>query len=238
MRGGSDRLPLSCFRLRDQRFTVRAFSGRPSTGRASCSCGTSPLIREASPATDIDSSNSITMSHPSTVCTDVGAVLCFVSGTASRAFLRCVCGVYLLYLEAKPLCFIGNEHRELIEAPTIFHAVVFAGFCPTTFACRALAYTLQGFYLDRSYALLMSVVDDLPGKLMVDIFHPSGLFALAFSDGAYLFGLLQLLASAVEASSHMSLIAPIAKETRAVAPDMGNGRNFDAQINTHDGLPI
>jgi len=42
----------------------RAFSERSSTGRASCSCGTSPFIREASPAADVDGSHTITVSMP------------------------------------------------------------------------------------------------------------------------------------------------------------------------------
>src|SRR5712691_6663625 len=52
--GGSDRLPFSCFRLQDQRFTgrgrsPRAVSGGPSTGRTRGSGGTLPVTSRASP---------------------------------------------------------------------------------------------------------------------------------------------------------------------------------------------
>src|SRR6266849_5235909 len=57
-----------------------AVSGRPSVGRASCSNGTSPFTREASPAADVDGSYHISMSHPSALCTDIGSVLRFVPG--------------------------------------------------------------------------------------------------------------------------------------------------------------
>src|SRR5258706_6614718 len=57
--GGSDRLPLTCFRLRDQRFPVqrgqvsgfsRAISAGPSTGRTRSSGGTLPVTSRASPS--------------------------------------------------------------------------------------------------------------------------------------------------------------------------------------------
>src|SRR5258707_11231040 len=57
--GGSDRLPLTCFRLRDQRFPVqrgqvsgfpRAISGGSSTGRTRSSGGTLPVTSRASPS--------------------------------------------------------------------------------------------------------------------------------------------------------------------------------------------
>jgi hypothetical protein len=52
---GSDRLPFSCFRLQDHRFTVRgrsprAVSGGPSTGRTQGSGGTLPVASRASPS--------------------------------------------------------------------------------------------------------------------------------------------------------------------------------------------
>src|SRR5450755_2885153 len=218
MRGGSDWLPLTSFRLRDQRVTVRAFSGHPSTGRASCSCGTSPVTRKASPSADIDRSDRVSMSPPSALRTDIRPVLRAISGAACRAILRGVGRVYLLNRDTLPLRFVGDEQRELGKAPGIGHAVVFAGGCPTTFACRALAYPLQGFYLDRAHAQGVGMVHDLPGKLVVDSFHPAGLFALAFPDSAKLLCLLQGFTAGVEATAHGPLRAPIAKEARAFAP--------------------
>src|SRR6266852_6792076 len=125
------------------------------------------------------------MPYPSTRCTNIRPVLCFISGRTSRTFLGRIGRVYLLNLDAKPFRFIGDECGQLVEAPTILHAVVFAGFRPTTCTCRALADAVQGFNLDGSYAPLMGMVDDLPGKLMVDILHPAGFFALATFDGAW-----------------------------------------------------
>src|SRR3989442_2853083 len=167
MDGGSDRLPLNSFQLRDHHFTGWAVSGGPSVGRASCSNGTSPLIREASPAADVDRSYLIPMSHPSALCTDVGSVLDFVSCATSRTFLAAISGVYLLCCAAKAFRFVGDEQGELIEAPTVFHAVVFAGFRPTTCACRALAYARKRLDFDGAHALFLGMVHHLPGKLMV-----------------------------------------------------------------------
>src|SRR5450755_1986925 len=124
MRGGSDWLPLTSFRLRDQRVTVRAFSGHPSTGRASCSCGTSPVTRKASPAADIDRPDRVSMSPPSALSTGIGPVLRGISGATCRAVLRGIGRVHLLYRDALPLRFVGDEQRELVKASCIFHAVV------------------------------------------------------------------------------------------------------------------
>src|SRR5437660_1426676 len=161
-----------------------ASSGGPSTGRASCSCGTSPLIREASPATDIDRSYPISMTPPSAFSTDIASVLRLVSGTTGRTFLRRIGWVNLLDLDAKPLRFVGDEGCQLGEAPTILHAVVFAGGCPTTCACRALADPGKGFNFDRAHALFMCMGDNLARKFVVDVFHPPDFLALAFLDGA------------------------------------------------------
>src|SRR6266852_5789893 len=176
------------------------------------------------------------MAHPSALSTDIGSVLRLVSGTTSRAFLRGVGRVDLLYFDAKPFRFVGDEHRELIEAPGILHAVVFAGLRPTTCACRALAYSCKRFHFDGSHTMFMGMVDDLTGELVVDIFHPTGFFALALLDGAWLLGFLQLLASGVEASSHVPLIATIAKEAGSFASDMDDSRDFDPKINPHDAF--
>src|SRR3989442_4698634 len=162
MTGGSDQLPLTCFRLRDQRFTVQGLAeARPSTGRASCSCGTCPLIRQASPAADIDRSHTIAVSSPSTLSTHIGAVVCLVSRPARKACLGGIGRIHLLYLGAKSVCLVGKERRQLVEAPRILHTVVFAGGSPTTCACRALAYAMQVFDLDGTHAPLMGMVDDL-----------------------------------------------------------------------------
>src|SRR5712692_3223620 len=214
----------------------RAVSGRPSVGRASCSNGTSPFTREASPTADVDGSYHIPMPYPSAFCTDIGTISCFVSGATSRTFLGGIGRVYLLYLDAKPFRFIGDECGQLGEAPTIFHAVVFAGGCPTTCACRALAYTLQGFNLDGPHALLVGMIDDLSRELVVDVLHPSCFFALALFDGTCLLCLLQLLATSIEPTSHLPLIASIAKEAAARANDIGHSRYLDAQINTHHAV--
>jgi hypothetical protein len=127
MRGGSDRLPLSCFRLQDQRFTVRALSGHPSTGRASCSRGTSPLIREASPSANIDSTNHVSMSHPAAIKANVGSVLRLVTCSTSRTVLGRVGRVYRLDTYPQTLCLVEDEARELIEGPCVLPPVVFAG---------------------------------------------------------------------------------------------------------------
>jgi hypothetical protein len=126
----------------------------------------------------------------------------------------------------------------LIEAPTILHAVVFAGFCPTTCTCDALAYACKRLYFDCPYTLLVSMIDNLARKLMVDILHPVGFFAFAFLDSTYLLLPLQLLTLAIEPSSHKALISAIAKEPCSLASDMRYSRHFDAKINSHDSLPI
>src|SRR5215467_1540019 len=130
------------------------------------------------------------MSIPTTVSTDIGSILCFVSGTTGRAFLTGIGRVYLFNLDAKSFCLVGDEHAQLVEAPIILHAVVFAGRCPTTFACRVLAYALQGFNLDRSHTLLRGMTDDLARKLMIDSLHPSPFFALTLLDSPSLLGFL------------------------------------------------
>jgi len=79
--------------------------------------------------------------------------------------LRGVGRVYRLYLDAKPFRFVGDELRELIEAPTILHAVVFCGaFAPRLVLVVPLAYASKRLYFDRSHALLMGMVHNLAGK--------------------------------------------------------------------------
>ncbi len=157
------------------------------------------------------------MPHPSAVRTDIGSVLCFVACATGGAFLTGIGQIDLFYLDAKPFRFVSEECRQLIEAPTVFHPVVFAGFGPTTFACRALAYSCKRLYFDRSYAMLIGMIDNLSGKLMVDILHPSGFFALAFPYSTEFLGLLEFLATAIEATAHMPLITAIAKEAGSLA---------------------
>src|SRR5438034_2150774 len=151
------------------------------------------------------------MPMPSALSTHIGSVLRFVACATDGALLGGIGRVDLLNLDAQPFRFVGDEQGELIEAPTVFHAVVFAGFGPTTCACRALTDACKGLYFDGAHALLMGMVHHLPGKLMVDIFHPTRFFALAFLDGADFLCLLELLTSAVEASAHMTLISAIPK---------------------------
>ncbi len=223
-----------CFGVNVSQF--RAVSGSPSTGRASRSRGTCPLIRQASPAADSDRSYPVSMSMPATVGTDIGAVLRLIAGSAGRAFLARIGRVYLLYLDAKPLRLVGDEHRQLIEAPTVFHAVVFAGRRPTTCACRALAYSCKRFDFDRTHPLRLCMVHDLAGKLVVDILHPPRFFALAFPDGTGFLRLVQGLAAAVEATAHHALITSIAVEADALPAHIGDRRHFDAQVNAHHAL--
>lgn len=163
MRGGSDRLPISPFQFQGTNASqFRSVSGGPSTGRALCSCGTSPFIREASPAADVDGSDTITMSMPATFSTEIGSILCLSACATGRTLLAGIGRVYLFYLDAKSLRLLGDECRQLIEAPTILHTIVFAGFRPTTGTCRTLAYPGKCLYFDGSYTLFMGMIDDLP----------------------------------------------------------------------------
>src|SRR5439155_23410519 len=50
--------------------------------------------------------------------------------------------------------------------------------------------------------------------------------------------LLELLSSGIEATAHMSLIAPITKEARFLATGMSHSRDFYSEINPHDRLPL
>src|SRR5712691_11500556 len=77
-------------------------SGGASTGRASCSCGTCPLIRQASPAADVDCSHFVAVSHPSAVSTHIRAIMCLVVRATCWALLRGVGRVDLLYLDTQP----------------------------------------------------------------------------------------------------------------------------------------
>ena len=132
-----------------------------------------------------------------------------------RTFFGSVGRINLLYLYPKTLRFVGDKQGELVEAPGILHPVVFASLRSTTCACRALADTCKGFDFDCAHTLFMGVVDNLTGKLMVDILHPTGFFALAFLHGTCLLGLLKLLPTGIEASPHVPLVPAIAKEAGA-----------------------
>src|SRR5258708_27608152 len=145
------------------------------------------------------------MPYPATFSTDIGSVLCLIACATGGTFLAGIGWVYLLDRDAKPLRFVGDEHRQLRETPGVFHPVVFAGSCPTTGACRALADACKRLSFDGTHALFMGMVHNVPGKLMVDILHPPRFFALAFLDGPCLFRFLQALPSPVKASPLLSL---------------------------------
>ncbi len=143
------------------------------------------------------------MPHPSTVAADIGSILCLVALSASRAFLTRVRRINLFYADTYTCCFVGDEHGELIEGPRILHTVVFAGRCPTTFACRALAYSGEGFYFDHAAASSLGMIDDSPGKLVIYVFHPAAFLSLALANGSDLFGFLERLSTGVEAPAHI-----------------------------------
>src|SRR3989442_4205985 len=142
------------------------------------------------------------MSYPSTISTDIASILCLVVRPTSRALLAGIGRVDLLYRDALSLCLVGDVQGELVEAPGILRAVVFAGGCPTTGACRAFANTDKELDLDRPHALLMGMIDDLSRKLVIDVLHPAGFFAFTLFDGACLLWLLQGLAASIEAAAH------------------------------------
>src|SRR5258708_3386673 len=176
------------------------------------------------------------MSSPSALSTHIGSVLCFVSGTTRRAFLGGVGRVLLLDRDAKPCRFVGDEQGELREAPRILHPVVFAGSCPTTGACRALAYSCKRLYFDRPYALFEGMIDDLARKLVVDILHPTGFFALTFLDGSCFLGPLELPPAGIETTAHLSLVPTLAKEAGSLPSDVSYRRHLDPKINPHDAF--
>lgn len=163
MHEDSDWLPLSPFLFQDQRFTVRGVSGTPSTGRASCSCGTSPLIREASPSANIHGPHYVSMPHPSTVKAHIGSILRLVACSTGWALLRGIGRVNHLHANTQVLSLACDELGQLVEGPCILHAVVFACRGTTTFTCRTLPDAGEGFHFDDANTLLMSMIDDLPG---------------------------------------------------------------------------
>jgi hypothetical protein len=115
-------------------------SGTPSTSRASCSCGTLPITSKASPSANVDRSYSISMPLPSTRSADIRTVRCGVACPAGRALLGGVRRVHHLHADPSPFSLVGDEKGQLVEAPGVRHAVVFAGYRSTTFACRARTY--------------------------------------------------------------------------------------------------
>src|SRR5260221_418648 len=106
-------------------------------------------------------------------------------------------GVFPLPGDARTLCRVGDEARELVERPSSDQTVVFAGFRPTAGACRAPADTGEPFQADDAHLLLLGMEDDLVGELMVHVAHPARLVALALAHGANLMRLVQLLAAGV-----------------------------------------
>src|SRR5258708_6281102 len=110
--GGSDPLPLSGFRLRDHRFRGRPRRPvrRPSLGYG----GTSAVTTLASPETVGDRSYRVPVSCPATLCTDIAAVSCFVAVATCRAYLAGMGWVFPLHGDARTLCRVGDEARELL----------------------------------------------------------------------------------------------------------------------------
>src|SRR6266478_1214937 len=151
-------LPLSCFRLRDQRFPDWAVSGSPPWVERLGSHGTLPVTSKASPTANVYCANHIAVSSPSTILTDIGSIVCSIATLTCWAFLRGMSWINHLYLNAKTCSLIGDELRELRERPAILVAVVFAGRGPTTCTCRALSNSREPLYFDRSYPRLMGVI--------------------------------------------------------------------------------
>src|SRR5690242_15182103 len=120
--GGSDWLPLTCFRLQGanaSQFRAEApgLSGSPSTIRASRYGGTGAMTTPASVASDIDRSNSITVAMPATLTTDVPPISRFVLRKAGRASLTGIRRVYLFDTDAQSFGFVRDELGELEEGP-------------------------------------------------------------------------------------------------------------------------
>src|SRR5260221_12562533 len=145
---------------------------------------------QASPSTDVDCSYRVPVPCPSTVRTDIVAVICRVESEAGRTLLASMGRVYPCHGDACPRCLVGDEGGELMERPGGNHAVVFAGFRPTAFACRALAAASQLLHATDAYALLLGMTDGLRPEVMVGVAHPASLFALTLTDGADFLGFL------------------------------------------------
>src|SRR5258707_6601344 len=144
--------------------------------------------------------------------------------------------VFPLHGDARTLCRVGDEARELVERPSSDQAVVFAGFRPTAGACRAPADTGESFQADDAHTLPLGMEDDLMGELMVHVAHPARLVALALAHGANLLRLLQLLAAGVELAALGALLTPIAQEAIALADHRHHGGHLHAQVYAHDAL--
>src|SRR5258708_20703609 len=107
--GGSDPLPLSSLRLRDQRFTVRGRLRRPVRRPSLCYGGTGAVTTPASVASDIDRSNSITVAVPTALATHVPPVLGGIPGIAGRTGLAPVGRGYLLPSPPRSVGFVPAE---------------------------------------------------------------------------------------------------------------------------------
>src|SRR5215831_15832918 len=179
---GAAPLPLTCFRLREQRCTVqgrspRAVSGSPSTVRACCYGGTGTLTMPASPATAGDGSDGVPMSGPATVRTPIVAVICRVDSQARGALLTGMGRVYPLHGDTRACRFIGDAGGKLVQRPGGHHALVFAGLGPTACAGRALADPSALFHANAADTLLLGMGDELVRELVVGVAHPPRLFA-------------------------------------------------------------
>src|SRR5258706_3825619 len=174
---------------------------------------------QASPSTDVDCSYRVPVPCPSTVRTDIVAVICRVESEAGRTLVARIGRVYPCHGDAWPRCFVGDEGGELMERPGGNHALVFAGLRPTAFACRALADASQLLHADDAHALLLGMRDDLVRELMVGAAHPASLFALTLTDGADFLGFLYVFSARVELAWLVALLACIGDETMALVHD-------------------
>jgi hypothetical protein len=93
------------------------------------------------------------MAFPATRRTTVVAILGFVVLPTHWAFLARISRINPLDAYPHPFGFVGDERRQLKKAPGVLHAVVFAGFGPTTCTCRALSYPEELFEVDDTHSL-------------------------------------------------------------------------------------
>src|SRR5262245_55468258 len=85
--GGSDPLPLRCFRLWDQRFTVKGHLRWPVHRQSLGYGGTGAVTTPASPATVVDRPHSVPVPRPAAFRADLAAVCRLIAMAALRARL-------------------------------------------------------------------------------------------------------------------------------------------------------